>query len=234
MSDLVNEMEEMSVAGGGKRDSAATTSAPEPPVDVSKLSDKDLIKFLTDQENRRQQERHRKRQEKNSGDKEHKFWNTQPVPAIQDTFEGECGPLDPNTDIASIKSDPYNMPAGFEWCNINVHDEKEIEEMYVLLTENYVEDDDCVFRFDYSKDFLQWALSPPGYLQEWHVGVRNQKTGGLMGCITAIPARVCVQGVDMGMVEINFLCVHKKLRYVTFLLRVVYLTWDTYDRENMK
>lgn len=39
------------------------------------------------------------------------------------------------------------MPAGFEWCLIDVHDSAQIQEMYTLLTENYVEDDDCQFRY---------------------------------------------------------------------------------------
>ena len=29
-----------------------------------------------------------------------------------------------------------------------------------------------MFRFDYSPAFLRWALSPPGFKPEWHVGVR--------------------------------------------------------------
>lgn len=33
-----------------------------------------------------------------------------------------------------------------------------------------------------------------------------------MALITAIPARVCVHGVEMEAAEVNFLCVHKKLR----------------------
>jgi len=70
------------------------------------------------------------------------------------------------------------------------------------------------FRFDYSIPFLQWALTPPGYLADWHVGVRNTKNGKLMGLITATPADIRVYEVITQMVEINFLCVHKKLRYV--------------------
>lgn len=38
------------------------------------------------------------------------------------------------------------MPAGFEWGVIDVNDDDEMNEMYTLLTENYVEDDDCQFR----------------------------------------------------------------------------------------
>jgi len=90
----------------------------------------------------------------------------------------------------------------------------QVSELYTLLNENYVEDDDCTFRFDYSKPFLQWALTPPGFHPNWHVGVRNTKTGALWGCITAIPVLMRVYGKVISMAEINFLCVHKKLRYV--------------------
>ena len=30
------------------------------------------------------------------------------------------------------------------------------QEVYTLLSENYVEDDDNMFRFDYSREFLKW------------------------------------------------------------------------------
>lgn len=32
----------------------------------------------------------------------------------------------------------------------------QLKELYMLLNENYVEDDDNMFRFDYSPDFLLW------------------------------------------------------------------------------
>lgn len=38
------------------------------------------------------------------------------------------------------------MPAGFEWSDIDVNDPAQLLELYNLLTENYVEDDDCQFR----------------------------------------------------------------------------------------
>lgn len=37
--------------------------------------------------------------------------------------------------------------------------------MYTLLTENYVEDDDNMFRFDYSKEFLEWCVDVMSLLQ---------------------------------------------------------------------
>jgi glycylpeptide N-tetradecanoyltransferase len=35
-----------------------------------------------------------------------------------------------------------------------------MDEVYVLLRDNYVEDDDCMFRFDYSREFMHWSPSP--------------------------------------------------------------------------
>ena len=88
----------------------------------------------------------------------------------------------------------------------------QLKELYVLLTENYVEDDDNMFRFDYSPEFLRWALMPPEYLKEWHTGVRITKSSKLVGFISAVPAKIRIQQANKKMVEINFLCVHKKLR----------------------
>lgn len=34
----------------------------------------------------------------------------------------------------------------------------QLKELYTLLNENYVEDDDCLFRFDYPPEFLKWYV----------------------------------------------------------------------------
>jgi len=143
--------------------------------------------------------------------KEHKFWNTQPVIHFGDKVE-DMGPIDAIKTVAEIQKETYRLPDGFEWVETDVNDEKTMKEVYTLLNENYVEDDDNMFRFDYSMEFLQWALKPPGYRKDWHIGVRATKSGKLLAFITAIPALVAVYSKPIKMVEINFLCVHKKLR----------------------
>ena len=45
-------------------------------------------------------------------------------------------------------------------------------------------------RFDYSPEFLAWALKPPGYLKEWHTGVRVTKSNKLVGFISGVPAHI--------------------------------------------
>lgn len=69
-----------------------------------------------------------------------------------------------------------------------------------------------MFRFDYSIDFLQWALTPPGFKKEWLFGVRGGKNKKLFGFISGIPIESIVRGKKVKMAEINFLCVHKNLR----------------------
>jgi len=144
-------------------------------------------------------------------DKEHIFWNTQPVPKLNEVISDENGPIDAEKTVAEVKQDPFQMPNGFHWCSVNVNDPAELSEVYTLLTENYVEDDENMFRFDYSREFLLWALTPPGYLVDLHVGVRTT-ANKLVGFISGIPAEIRVYDKTEHMVEINFLCVHKKIR----------------------
>ncbi|KIH42878.1 Myristoyl-CoA:protein N-myristoyltransferase protein, partial [Ancylostoma duodenale] len=63
-------------------------------------------------------------------------------------------------------------------------------ELYTLLTENYVEDDDNMFRFDYSAAFLKWAVQMPGWLPQWHCGVRAKQSGRLLAFIAAVPQTI--------------------------------------------
>jgi len=142
----------------------------------------------------------------------HPFWDTQPVPSMEAEYAQDCGPIDEIKTPEDVRDDPYPLPNQFEWCTCNVDDDKEIQEIYMLLSENYVEDDDSMFRFDYSEAFLRWALKPPEFLRQWHLGVRVKGAGKLVGFITGIPANIQVYDRLVKMVEINFLCVHKKLR----------------------
>jgi glycylpeptide N-tetradecanoyltransferase len=142
----------------------------------------------------------------------HPFWDTQPVPTMAAENFTDSGPIDEVKGVEDVRDEPYNLPEAFEWCTCNIDDDDEAKEIYTLLSENYVEDDDNMFRFDYSVEFLRWALKPPNFLRVWHLGVRVKSNKKLVGFITGIPANIQVSEEVIKMVEINFLCVHKKLR----------------------
>ncbi|KAL0597873.1 Glycylpeptide N-tetradecanoyltransferase 1, partial [Plecturocebus cupreus] len=139
----------------------------------------------------------------------YQFWDTQPVPKLGEVVNTH-GPVEPDKD--NIRQEPYTLPQGFTWDALDLGDRGVLKELYTLLNENYVEDDDNMFRFDYSPEFLLWALRPPGWLPQWHCGVRVVSSRKLVGFISAIPANIHIYDTEKKMVEINFLCVHKKLR----------------------
>ena len=56
------------------------------------------------------------------------------------------------------------------------------------------------------------ALKSPGWRKEWHVGVRASKSQKLVAFISGVPASLRVRSNVIKTTEINFLCVHKKLR----------------------
>lgn len=141
----------------------------------------------------------------------HKFWSTQPVPQMDEKPEGNEA-IEADKELGELRQEPYTLPEGFMWEALDLNEPLILKELYTLLSENYVEDDDAMFRFDYQPDFLKWALQPPGWLKDWHCGVRVVKSGRLVGFISAIPATMAVYEKDIKMVEINFLCVHKKIR----------------------
>lgn len=131
----------------------------------------------------------------NMNNKQRIFWDTQPVPKMQDYNNTEntvVGPLEEKQTVENVRKEGWPLPKEFEWCEVNLNDEKESKEVYDLLTENYVEDDDNMFRFDYSIDFLRWAVLPPNYYKDWLAGVRVKKNNKLVGFITAIPLHLIV------------------------------------------
>ncbi|KAJ8917261.1 hypothetical protein NQ315_002278 [Exocentrus adspersus] len=143
--------------------------------------------------------------------KSYQFWNTQPVPKMDEKITVNEA-IEPDKEASEIRAEPYSLPDGFVWDTLNLDEPLVLKELYTLLNENYVEDDDCMFRFDYQPEFLKWALQPPGWKKEWHCGVRVVKSKRLVGFISAIPATLNIYKKTQPMVEINFLCVHKKLR----------------------
>lgn len=146
--------------------------------------------------------------------KKHKFWETQPVGQFKDIQNRDLseGPIEDPTPLSEVRQEPYNLPSPYEWCTCDINKDETSTEIYNLLTNNYVEDDENMFRFDYSKEFLRWALRPPGYFKSWHIGVRVKTTRKLVAFITGVPAKIRVRDQSVLMAEINFLCVHKKLR----------------------
>lgn len=142
----------------------------------------------------------------------YKFWATQPVSRFD---EPESQISDGPVRVQKLEDIPATgaeLIDGFEWDTMDLNDERQINEVYELLTHHYVEDNDAMFRFNYSASFINWALKSPGWVSSWHVGVRVTTTKKLVAFISGIPVTLRVRNNDLKCSEINFLCIHKKLR----------------------
>lgn len=141
---------------------------------------------------------------------DYKFWKTQPVAKFGEEVEEE-GPIE-HKSIEEVRKEPYPLHASFEWTTLDLEDDSNLDELYALLFDHYVEDHDAAFRFAYSKDFFNWALKSPGWKKEWHLGVRAKESGKLVAFISGVPCDLDIRSREVRAVEINFLCVHKQLR----------------------
>ena len=146
----------------------------------------------------------------------YKFWQTQPVPRFDDSASAAQPQADgPIKEVIpeKVPRDPAPLPESYEWVELDLTKEEEIKEVYELLTFHYVEDDNAMFRFNYSKSFLNWALKSPDWKKSWHIGVRAKGPSRLLvASIFGIPTKLRIRDNVLDVVEINFLCIHKKLR----------------------
>lgn len=87
----------------------------------------------------------------------YKFWQTQPVPAFEEAGKKQIaqGPIK-IIDPEKVSKTPDALIEGFEWCTLDLTNEEELKELYELLNKHYVEDDNAMFRFNYSESFLHW------------------------------------------------------------------------------
>jgi len=66
------------------------------------------------------------------------------------------GPIEEDKTIDQIRNEPFTLPEDFQWDTLSLDDPFVLKELYTLLNENYVEDEDSMFRFDYQPHFLKW------------------------------------------------------------------------------
>ncbi|KAJ9621133.1 uncharacterized protein PV06_05633 [Exophiala oligosperma] len=144
----------------------------------------------------------------------YKFWQTQPVPRFDERPDSEK-PDGPIKEVIPelVPKTAAPLPEGYEWVELDMTNEAEVKEVYNLLTLHYVEDDHAMFRFNYSAVFLDWAVKSPDWKKSWHIGVRAKGPSRLLvATIFGIPIRLRIRERVLDVVEINYMCVHKKLR----------------------
>lgn len=85
----------------------------------------------------------------------YKFWQTQPVPKFGEKSEIVEGPFK-IVDPEQVPKEPGPLVEGFEWVTMDMTNDEELKEVFDLLYGHYVEDNEAMFRFNYSMAFLKW------------------------------------------------------------------------------
>uniref|UniRef100_A0A183BKK9 Glycylpeptide N-tetradecanoyltransferase n=1 Tax=Globodera pallida TaxID=36090 RepID=A0A183BKK9_GLOPA len=93
--------------------------------------------------------------------------------------------IDPPLDVSKVRKESYSLPEPFVWSDIDLNTNEQLDEL---------------------------ALMPHGWRHQWHCGVRAGTSAKLLAFIAAVPATIRIYDQTIRVVEINFLCVHKKLR----------------------
>ena len=109
------------------------------------------IDTLTDEQKRQIQEEMAKlslmRNKRKKGEikETYKFWSEQPVPQFDKEIDVKFGPIIKDNKVENERKEPYPLPTGFEWVDVDVNNPPELDKLYEFLKGNYVEDDDHMF-----------------------------------------------------------------------------------------
>ena len=67
-----------------------------------------------------------KSEEEAASRQEWKFWQTQPVPSIGSKETSNNAPIEENKPFDELKQDPYKLPDGFSWDEIDILDDEQV------------------------------------------------------------------------------------------------------------
>ena len=135
----------------------------------------------------------------------HNFWNTQPIVKLNE-----------NTQLNNIINDEQLfdetpiLPNGYKWSNFDTLSNDNINNILDFINNNY-HDATNNFTPYYSYDFLKWYLLNPNG-KYFCAAVEVVQTGAVVGFICAVLKQNKLNKHSMTLAEVNFLCVHHKMR----------------------
>ena len=62
---------------------------------------------------------------------EYKFWSEQPVPQFNKDIGVSFGPITKDNKVEEERQEPYTLPEGFEWLDVDVTKENELNRLFL-------------------------------------------------------------------------------------------------------
>lgn len=128
----------------------------------------------------------------------HNFWDKQPLCRTITEF-----------NVESIK-----LTEDFIWDNsVDLTDDMQCNEVVTFLNKHYSNDTNEKFRIKFTTDFIKWIVIGNRNPKDIHcLALRVTKSKLMVGFICSYPITIQLQKNKLTTTEVNFLCVHKKLR----------------------
>lgn len=153
---------------------------------------------------------HRPQSREEATNWKYRYWGEKPVPKVGDVVS-LVGIIDPDLEAKSKLTPQSQMYEPYGWVDFDLGDDTEMDAVATFLNRHYTVGDDR-FRFQYTRDYLRWALGPGGKL----IGIRARTgpagAGPIGACIGASVRTFQVFSQEYPTSEVNYLCVHPKLR----------------------
>ena len=145
--------------------------------------------------------------------REYKFWSTQPVTKLTEHI-GKNGIIDKDINL-NPETEPITLADGYDWVQLNINNDDDLSKITEFINQYYIEDISGQFRLHYSSEFLRWYFTKPFESKTdtaLCLGVVVKETGLLVGFISSILSKNQIYSGKLKTSEVNFLCVHPKLR----------------------
>eukprot|EP00826_Nyctotherus_ovalis_P060117 TRINITY_DN840_c0_g2_i9.p1 TRINITY_DN840_c0_g2~~TRINITY_DN840_c0_g2_i9.p1 ORF type:complete len:208 (+),score=51.37 TRINITY_DN840_c0_g2_i9:73-696(+) len=143
-----------------------------------------------------------------------RYWGSQLAMQFDDLDNEDLvtGPVK-QMEIKDVKTTPCPLPEDLEWADLDIkNNEKNLQEVYELLRDYYIEDYDSGFRMKLSIGYLRWVFTPPGSHKDWAVGARSKETKELILFANIVPTKVSIAGKVVDMAEASLGAINTKYR----------------------
>lgn len=148
----------------------------------------------------------------------YKFWSTQPVKKLKEITYVD-GEID-HVKIEELPTEPGPLLDGFEWCNMDLNNDQDADEIAEFLNKYYIEDKSGNFRLHYTAEMLQWMYKNKNHIAiSVKYNIDNKKT--IIGFICGKVVKMQINKKQLDMIEINLLCIHRKLRQKRLAPRLI-------------
>ena len=117
-----------------------------------------------------------------------------------------------NIYLSDIQQEPILFPFEISWRDICLSKVFSIHELFKFLQENYIEDNNSIYRFNYSHEFLNFNLKIPYWHPFFSIALTFSRGSKLIGSIMCVPKTIAFEKFLINSSEINYLCLIKKIR----------------------